>query len=224
MILPNLIGITGRIGSGKDTVAQIIQYLTLDPQVFSMQNTSILADLEHRAYCAKKSRYQIKKYAGKLKDVAAMLTGIPVHKFEDQAFKNTKLGEEWNYQIDQFNTPTEMTVRQLLQKLGTEAMREGLHPDVWVNALFADYTLLDHWIITDVRFPNEVQELIRRKGVLIQVVRPNNPHPVSDHPSETALNDYLFPYTIVNDGDLNDLINKVRALLVQIQTEQSVWS
>ena len=35
---------------------------------------------------------------------------------------------------------SKMTVREFLQKLGTEAIRVGLHTDAWANALFADYT------------------------------------------------------------------------------------
>jgi dephospho-CoA kinase len=69
--MKNLIGISGKIGSGKDTVAAIIQELY--PQ------------------------YEVKKFAGKLKDIASILTGIPVEKFEDQEFKKTDLGKEWSY-------------------------------------------------------------------------------------------------------------------------------
>ena len=59
-----------------------------------------------------------------------MMTGIPVEKFEDQEFKKTYLGSEWN----------NMQVRVFLQKLGTEAMRDGVHTNAWINALFADFS------------------------------------------------------------------------------------
>ena len=32
-----------------------------------------------------------------------------------------------------------MTIREFLQKLGTDGLRNGLHENVWVNALMADY-------------------------------------------------------------------------------------
>ncbi len=32
-----------------------------------------------------------------------------------------------------------MTVRELLQKLGTDAIRDNLHEDAWVNALISEY-------------------------------------------------------------------------------------
>lgn len=224
----NLIGISGKIGSGKDTVATIIQYLTLDPEVFSMTNADILADLEHKGYVASKSRYTVKKFAGKLKTIASILTGIPVEKFEDQEFKKEELGIEWAYAYpgeyydDGEPVMVRMSVRQLLQKLGTEAMREGLHNNVWVNALMADYRPIklsqydpSYWLVTDTRFPNEAEAIEEHGGILLRIERPGTS--TGDHPSETALDDYPFMHLIVNDGDLNDLINKVREFLIQQQ-------
>ena len=54
-----IISISGKIGSGKDTVAEIIKQMSFDKP------------------------WEIKKWAGKLKEVATILTGIPVEKFED---------------------------------------------------------------------------------------------------------------------------------------------
>jgi uncharacterized protein YegP (UPF0339 family) len=255
----NLIGISGKIGSGKDTVARIIQYLSLDPEVYGMTNGDIIADLEHNGYVARGSHYKVKKFAGKLKQIASLLTGIPVEKFEDQEFKKEYLGEEWNYYTvslimngqliqqsgrfvkkeeaeaavaimkESFGTlnieyvigEQRMTVRQLLQELGTEVMRKGLHENVWVNALMADYRFPklsqynpSHWIVTDVRFPNEAQAIQDQSGLLLRIERPGIP--LSDHASETALDEYPFMHVIVNDGDLNDLINKVRKLMTEL--------
>ena len=63
-----IIGINGKIGAGKDTVGTIIQGLLLT---------------------SKKKSFEIKKFAGKMKQIASLLTGIPVVKFEDQEFKET---------------------------------------------------------------------------------------------------------------------------------------
>lgn len=240
-----IIGINGKIGSGKDTVGKIIQWLTkpeLDGQYVGFQTYDDIT-LER---C---SPFKIKKFAGKLKTTASLLTGIPVEKFEDQEFKKTYLGEEWNspYNIP-FSGPDfvehdgRMTARELLQKLGTEAMRDNLHENVWVNALFADYkpfgkTFKDvspvtgkvtfdtvgvypNWIITDMRFPNELEAIVKRGGITIRVVRPV--HALSQenhcgllHPSETALDNNIVHYEIINDGTIEDLIEKVREILIK---------
>jgi hypothetical protein len=214
-----IIGINGKIGAGKDTVGTIIQGLLLTN---------------------KNQSSEIKKFAGKLKQIASILTGIPVENFEDQEFKTTLLDVEWGTVQDvplnsippfadiQFNVM--MSVREFLQKLGTEAMREGLHTNVWVNALFADYNpgytispldvdnqAPDNWIITDMRFPNEMEAVEKRHGITIRVIRNNGTRALSDmnnHPSEISLDDVKFDYEINNDGTMEELVKKVRDILV----------
>lgn len=136
-----VIGINGKISSGKDTVGKIIQYLVANENLPKDMHYQSLEELDHavEAY----SNFEIKKFAGKLKTIASMLTGIPVEKFEDQEFKKTNLPEHWNtlQQSGRNKVSLPMTVRELLQKLGTEAMRQGLHTNVWCNALFSDYSV-----------------------------------------------------------------------------------
>ena len=225
-----ILGIGGKMGSGKNTVCEIIQGL-----------------------CATNNgpAFEQKAFAEKLKQMASLLTGIPVEDFEDQEIKDSVLGEEWGKlsvnnpllaiePFEKFQFWELMSVRQLLQKLGTDAVRDGLHKDAWVNALFADYKMsyrqhpdieyVDHkaypdWIITDMRFPNEMDAIVKRGGITIRVVRPHgytNPHtgeykemPLSYHPSETALDGHTMHYDIINDGSMEDLIEKVREILIE---------
>lgn len=203
-----LIGISGKVGSGKDTIGEIIQKLCLTN---------------------KGPQFEIKKFAGKLKQTASLLTGIPIEKFEDQEFKKTILGSEWGKTtkqnplnaIEPFKDITfveMMSVRDLLQKLGTEAMRNGLHENVWVNALFANYTEDKQWVITDVRFPNEFKAIKEKGGIVIRVNRPGYGNSMKElaeaHPSETALDGHDFDYVIENDGNLEKLISKVKEILL----------
>ena len=248
-----LIGINGRIGSGKDTVGMILQALT-------MYEGSRWKDipLEYvKAYEGRpnlKSGWEIKKFAGKLKQIASILTGIPKEKFEDQEFKKTLLGEQWNnYRVTwkhgddgpgsmTFKTPyeakffieqnfedsvdeivssglltfEEMTVREFLQKLGTDALRDNLHRDIWVNALFADYKEPDNWIITDVRFPNEAQAIKDKGGIVIRIER-GEQNTENLHISETALDDWEFDYVINNNGSLEQLLEVTKTLLINIE-------
>ena len=191
-----IIGINGKIGSGKDTTAEIINKLLITNG---------------------KKPFENKKFAGKLKTIASILTGIPVENFEDQEFKKLDMNPEWG-----------ITYREFLQRLGTEAMRNGLHTNVWVNALFADYKCPEcnsipnqvcfghrnpKWIITDMRFPNEMEAVKDRGGITIRVTRPGNAK--EDHISETALDDAKFNYEILNDGTLEDLVEKVRKILIK---------
>ena len=236
----SILAINGKIGSGKDTVGSMIRYLTsgcADPagKVYRTYDEFMQKGQGNNDFQTwYNSDWEVKKFADKLKQVAELLTGIPKYKFENQEFKQTTLGPEWNYPIHETydgRVTKQMTVRELLQKLGTEAMREGLHTDVWVNALMADYYCLDDsgrvsmgniidysncefpkWIITDLRFPNELKSVLDRQGITIRVTRPGTAR--GTHASETALDSYPFKYEISNDGSIDDLLDKVRQILV----------
>ncbi len=147
------------------------------------------------------------------------------------------------------------TPRLLMQLLGTECGRDIIHPNIWVNALFADYKRPSHWenryydginkkglagkeevwgeypnwIITDLRFPNELEAIKSRGGITIRVERDTRefkeyfdgkewvkkPMPNDIHPSETALDKAEFDYVIYNTGSIENLVEEVRGLLIQ---------
>ncbi len=130
------------------------------------------------------------------------------------------LGEEWWKNYGDFYHQT--TVRDFLQLLGTDAIRNGLHSNAWVNALMADYkpAKMDqyhpsNWIVTDVRFPNEAEAIKDRGGVIIRIDRPGV-EPVNAHPSEVALDNWDFDYKIANVSDLPALKQTVEVLLNKI--------
>lgn len=228
----SIVAISGYAGSGKDLAAKMIQHHHLTYQLQIDNPIEELIKEDTSWWLDDVSGWEIKKYAGKLKATASMLTGIPIEKFEDQEFKKTKLGQEWDYQligedwVDGKPLLVPMTVRDFLQKLGTDGLRNGLHTNTWVNALMADYvydmsgysdrmSILDmdalypNWIITDCRFPNEAQAVRDRNGLIFRIERPGVTA-VNAHPSETALDGYNFDDVIVNDGSIQDLYEKVK--------------
>ena len=261
---PNLIGISGKIGAGwgKDLVGIIIQHLT----------DNYTNDISLIAYNIKQGKeatdlWKIKKFADKLKDIVCLLIDCTREQLEDQEFKNKELGEEWWFygygdlenKIYTVKIPyleskdkskvydkylIKLTPRLLLQLLGTECGRNIIHPNIWVNSLFADYSGIwttekgkhdpiqeyPNWIITDMRFPNELEAIKQRNGVTIRVNRPceecgvleghkmvahkNKP---SIHESETALDSVEFDFTINNSGSIEDLIEKVKTILIELK-------
>lgn len=272
-----LIGISGKIGSGKDTVGKIIQYL-------SYLNHS---ELSWEEYLNTKpggytGEWQIQKFGGALKDIVCTLTGCTREQLEDQDFKKKVIGPDWvqyyvwtdghkklvnssyYHSTNKTKEINELTYRELLQILGTEAGRNIIHPNIWVNALFSkykqkggrwDYKRVDNvwvkgvtekvaksfgkgnfrqlplvypnWIITDMRFPNELKAVKDRGGITIRINRNKwveNDNPVieqvlnttkdfsKEHPSETALDNAEFDYVIDNNGSIEDLIEKVKLI------------
>ena len=239
-----IIGISGKMESGKDTVGIIIQYLTSD----YVDKYDFETYLEH---IIDFPEWKIKKFAGKLKEIVCIIIGCTKEQLEDREFKEKELGEEWRkwriYQFSEysnfipldlvFNTEQEycdyinnttdnkriftykseiLTPRTLLQLLGTECGRQIIHPNIWVNALFADYIDKYHnWIITDVRFPNELQSIKDKGGITIRVNRNNSLFKSVVHESEIALDNATFDYVIDNNGTIDELIVKVKEILIK---------
>lgn len=259
-----VIGISGKIGSGKDTVGDIIQYLVCNEKqtIAPYQKDSFDSFRMCRLSNNIQSGWEVKKFADKLKDMVCMLIGCTRTQLENHEFKNSELGKDWWYfkkdreltSYHDFDSRVDdgsdfkhelvkTTPRLLLQLLGTECGRDILHPNIWVNSLFSDYKETDHiyeikgsdWIITDMRFPNELDAVKQREGITIRVNRNTNQakngmciekcsnfpnckpcgEMVVEHPSEIALDDATFDYVIENNGTLEELIEKVRVILIK---------
>ena len=128
---------------------------------------------------------------------------------------------------------------QLLQLLGTKCGRNIIHPNIWVNSLMNEYKLIrdtkvseflkaeglpetmnggkeyyPNWIITDMRFLNEMEAVKKKDGITIRVNR-NLEESKDQHESETELDNAEFDYVINNDGTIEELIEKVREILTK---------
>lgn len=268
-----IFSISGKKGSGKDTVGKIMQILLNSPHLSNEGVQTFLRKEVNSDNFYYKDNWQIKKFADKLKDIVCLLIGCNREQLENEEFKSTPLGEEWwCWKLEREggystillpysqSTGTEnfelvkMTPRLMLQLLGTECGRQIIHPQIWVNSLMADYKALNHnnigqntgvadysdadfpnWIITDMRFPNEMKAVEDRNGICIRVERKFITTILNDgqrltvargimtgeedlflkpqHESEIALDDADFQYTIDNNGTIDELIDKVRRIL-----------
>lgn len=176
-----LIGIHGKIGHGKDTVANFI-----------IKNNN---------------RFVNRKFAYPLKKFCADLLGCNISDFESRQFKNSILPHEWD--ID--GKP--ITVREFMQRVGTEGGRMGVHPDIWVNAVLGGYHSYNHWIISDLRFPNEAERIRALGGYLVKVIRDELNTKSDNHSSENALDEFdKWDYIIYNNSDLESLSDTVDAM------------
>jgi hypothetical protein len=213
----SIISISARISHGKDLTASIIRLLFLgypkDVIVDFIENGDIEPLLEE-------SDWEIKKFADKLKDIACMMLGCTRKDLESQTFKASYLPEEWNY-INEHGFKKQMTVREFLQRLGTNALRDNLHINVWVNSLMSNYTKTCKWIVTDTRYPNELKVLDKENALTIQVIRRDKDgllygkdYSKPEHPSECSLDVARFKYVIINDSNIKDLVYKVEKVLI----------
>lgn len=228
-----LIGISGYAGSGKDTVGEALRYC------IARQSGSIRNDIEFRAGTTyTESGWQICKFADPLRKVAQILTGLPLEYLYTDEFKRNEMSTAWvkRFQTFECNEHNEdgfndrpLTGREFLQFLGTDAVRDNLHPNAWVNALMSEYCeglqvgcdpfttpLESKWVITDMRFPNELEAVRSRGGITIRVNRWKPAQSLRLHESETALDGAQFDYTIDNNGTLETLIANLSPIIQKL--------
>ena len=99
-------------------------------------------------------------------------------------------------------------VRRVLQKMGTEVVRNILGPDIWVDSTIdrlESSTSNKRWAITDVRFPNEFEAIkARPNSYVVRIVRPGY-EALNNHVSEHLLDNRTFDATLINDGTPEDI-------------------
>jgi|GEM_PF-3120523 len=117
--------------------------------------------------------------------------------------------EEKNIYLEDY----EKTVGQCLQEIGTNAMRDNFHKDVWVLSTFKEMKkeVGSIFIIGDCRFPNEADFCKKNDVLLIRLegdpanVRKESKRDLT-HPSETALDNYQYwDQYFMNDRSLKEL-------------------
>lgn len=190
-----LIGIHGNAGAGKDTVG------------------NYLANKFHDFYT--------ESFAGDLKLAASHAFGIPQKNFNETALK-AQLQEFWG-----------VSPREIAQFVGTELFRdmipnlvESVGPEFWVFRMAGklngkarlpeydgDYSAGDTVAITDVRFQNEYDWIIKNGGIVIILRRKGADGNVgiANHRSEAGLDAHANERTsiIENNGTLAELYSKV---------------
>lgn len=101
--------------------------------------------------------------------------------------------------------------RQLMQTLGTEWGRNRVHPELWVlltEQKVKHFVELDMpLVISDVRFHNEADMILKHGGELWQIQRDGAS--VAEHISEQAQWDTYQTKTIENNDSLEELYLKV---------------
>lgn len=98
-------------------------------------------------------------------------------------------------------------VRALLQRMGTEVGRGMFGENFWVQYAM-DNLKQEKVVFADVRFPNEAKEILQYGGQVWRVNRKGY-NPVNDHPSEHAMDNFMFKHVIINEGSVDDLAEEV---------------
>ena len=183
-----IIGLSGKIGSGKSTVADI----------FEMNG------------------FYLDSFAKSVKDVSNSIFGFDRSRLEgitkeDREWRE-KPDERYSILFNKSFSP-----RDSLILIGTTLGRNQIHQDIWVETVFNRYNSShnQNLVITDVRFPNEYNAIKKRGGILIRIERHNTYR--IEHESETSLDTYPFDYVIENNGTIEELKEKVKKIINKIK-------
>jgi hypothetical protein len=141
-----IIGLIGLIGSGKNTVAE---------------------------YLVDQYSFRQDSFARSLKDACSVIFDWDRDMLEGNTDESRKTREQVDpWWAEKMNMPN-FSPRLALQVIGTEALRNNFHPDLWFLTLQNRIRKNpnQHVVISDVRFPNEIKFLQDQNGILIKVNR-----------------------------------------------------
>jgi len=215
-----IIGIVGFIGTGKDTIAD---------------------------YLVNIHEFRRESFAGTLKDAVAAVFGWDRDLIEGR----TRQAREWREQVDpwwsqRLNIPN-LTPRWVLQYWGTEVCRRGFHDNIWIASLENKLrNSKDDIVISDCRFPNEINSIKDAGGIVVRVARGPDPEWFNDavtmnsgpknmrwalakdamtkyniHASETAWAGTDFDAVLDNNGTMDHLYRQINDLVLNLQAAKS---
>lgn len=182
--MTNLIGLySSAMGAGKTTLTNGLMDCGWVPVKFASVLKDMLKVMFVAAGIADPERYT----DGDLKEQ-------PVPGFGDRIQRDPKTG---------LARLVPITCRHLMQTLGTEWGRQGLHDNIWVDLAKAKIRRLladgNRVVVDDMRFPNEYDAIEELGGKTVRIHRPGT-QDTTGHASEGKLDNYHFDFLLVN-GD-----------------------
>lgn len=237
-------GIGGKAGSGKDTVASMINYIMLVGTTKANYKDWLINEIPMQQKCKNHTTH----FADPLKDSLSIIYDIPRDYFDNREYK-----ENYFYSLDEHkfllenkltskhkvitishlkydsipiikklynNKKLVITLRDLMQYYGTDICRNYLSKNIWIEATtkraMKILEIYDYCIIADVRFENECEIInnINDDFLYGVTIKVNRDVIELDHESENCNGTYT--YNIDNTGTKMQLFYNVLDIIQSI--------
>lgn len=172
--MSTIVGLTGYAQSGKDTVADILV------RQFEFERLAFADSIRNFLY-------EVDPIVGWVANEPIFLSKV----VDRDGWEKAKQSPE---------------IRRMLQRIGVAA-RNQWSKDFWVQQVLKKMALANptkRYVITDVRFPNELAAIRTLGGQVWRVRRPGV-GPVNSHESETQMDGFPVDQIFLNNGTKDDL-------------------
>ena len=207
-----IIGLCGPSGVGKDTAGVMLgQKLN-----FWHEDAMVPANMIGEGYAISFARTLKSMCAGfSCEDMTAVWEthALEITNYSDPAVKN---------QPAFFGR----TRKEFAQFVGTDLFRKFVHPNIWVACLANQIKIISDdvpkpvFIITDVRFQNEVDWILSKGGIILNIHRDVPTRGIPGHISDSGIQGIIFnndnpeaTYEIDNNGTLAELDDQLKYIV-----------
>lgn len=220
--MSTIIGISGKIGSGKNYLAEKLLQ-KLEQLGYTTTESSFAGGLRTELNrIIKTITVEMLDGSTGLEIVEKLKNLYSVSKQEAELLYSCLINDVTHVDGLNANSRTE-SIRRALQILGTDIRRKQ-NNNYWVELFFKTLPEADYIVVTDVRFPNEADSIVKHEGIMLRLDLPQEiinervkqrdgltySEEALTHPSEIALDDYEhFSYKAGENFNIDNIVTQI---------------